>query len=149
MADQSPINNPTITNAVNAEKDKPHPVKRFFKRLFLSLFFILIVGSIVVYAIFNYTYSDGNRAGTLIKFSKKGYVFKTFEGELNLGGVNPIPGNTIANNMWIFSVKDEAVAYKLMEMEGKNVRLHYKEKVRNLPWQGDTKYFVDQVEEVK
>lgn len=76
MADQSPINNPTITNAVNAEKDKPHPVKRFFKRLFLSLFFILIVGSIVVYAIFNYTYSDGNRAGTLIKFSKKDTFLK-------------------------------------------------------------------------
>ena len=49
----------------------------------------------------------------------------------------------------VFSVKDEAVAYKLMEMEGKIIRVHYKEKIKNLPWQGDTKYFVDQVEEVK
>lgn len=149
MADHTPINNPSTTPITDAEKSKTHPVKKFFKKLMLYSFLILTLAAIGTYLYFNFTYSDGNRAGTLIKFSKKGYVFKTYEGEINLGGVNPIPGNTIANNMWVFSVKDDAVAYKLMEMEGKNIRVHYKEKIRNLPWQGETKYFVDQVEEVK
>lgn len=149
MADQSPINNPTITTAVDAEKNKVHPVKKFFRKFLIFLFLILVLSGIGTYLVFNYTYSDGNRAGILIKFSQKGYVFKTFEGEINLTGINPIPGNTIANNMWVFSVKDAAVAYKLMEMEGKNVRVHYVEKVKNLPWQGETKYFVDHVDEVK
>lgn len=149
MSEQTPINNPTTITGVEIDKNKVHPVKKFFKKLFLYLFLLLILAGVGSYLVFNFNYSDGNRAGTLIKFSKKGYVFKTFEGEMNLGGVNPMPGNTIANNMWVFSVKDEAVAYKLMEMEGKNIRVHYKEKIKNLPWQGETKYFVDQVEEVK
>lgn len=34
-------------------------------------------------------------------------------------------------------------------MEGKTIRLHYKEKIKNLPWQGESKYFVDDVEEIK
>lgn len=128
----------------NFEKGKK-TAKRFFLKLFLFLVFILmlVAGGYILYA--NYTYSDGNRAGILIKFSKKGYVFKTYEGELNLGGINPIPGNTIANNIWEFSVKDENVAMALDTLQGKKVRLHYKEKKQNLFWRGDTNYMVDEV----
>ena len=105
MSEQTPINNPTTITGVDIDKNKVHPVKKFFKKLFLYLFLLLILAGVGSYLVFNFNYSDGNRAGTLIKFSKKGYVFKTFEGEINLGGVNPMPGNTIANNMWVFSVK--------------------------------------------
>ena len=58
---------------------------------------VLIFGIVIFFMVCNYTYSDGKRAGLLVKFSKKGFVLKTYEGDLNLGGVNPIPGNTIAN----------------------------------------------------
>jgi hypothetical protein len=107
---------------------------------------VLIFGIVIFFMVCNYTYSDGKRAGLLVKFSKKGFVLKTYEGDLNLGGVNPIPGNTIANNVWHFSVNDEAVAEALMNLEGKNVRLHYKEKLKVMPWQGETPYLVDKVE---
>jgi hypothetical protein len=101
---------------------------------------------------FNYgaVYSDGYRAGTLIKFSRKGFVFKTYEGEINQGGItNPAPGTAMMNQIWAFSVKDNAVAEQLNKMEGKVVRLHYRQYNKMLPWEGDTNYLVDGAEEVK
>ena len=104
------------------------------------------------YIFFNYgaVYSDGYRDGTLIKFSRKGFIFKTYEGELNQGGIaNPAPGTAMANQIWKFSVKKEQVAEKLNGLGGKVVRLHYKEYVNNFIWEGETNYLVDGVEEVK
>ncbi len=94
-----------------------------------------------------YTYSDGERAGTLYKFSHKGYVFKTYEGEMIIGGSNPMLINE--QNKWIFSVAEDSVAKKLISAEGRYVRLHYKEKLRTLPWRGDSRYIVDKIIEVK
>ena len=145
MAEQTPVNTsgqPTITKTAN-------PIIKFFKKallLFTLLFVLALTGT---YFYFNYTYSDGSRAGMLVKFSEKGYIFKTFEGDLNLGGINPLPGNTIANNIWKFSVKDDSIGELLKSKEGQILRLHYREKIRNLPWQGDTKFFVDGVDSVK
>ena len=104
------------------------------------------------YVFFNYgaVFSDGYRDGTLIKFSHKGYIFKTYEGELNQGGIaNPAAGTAMVNQIWKFSVKDEAAANKLNAMGGKVVRLHYKEYNKNFFWEGETNYLVDGVEEVK
>ncbi len=110
--------------------------------------------AIVILAIFifinvTFTYSEGNRAGRLIKFSSKGYFFKTYEGELNLGGINTVNGGVLVNNMWLFSVADDAVADSLSKLEGKDISVHYKEKMATLPWRGDTKYIVDRVMEVR
>jgi hypothetical protein len=110
---------------------------------------VIVAGLGITLAIFGYHYSEGNRVGIVVKFSKKGFVFKTYEGELNMGGVNPMPGNTIANNIWVFSVPKEDVAQKLMKLEGQKVSLHYNEVIKPMPWQGDTKYFVDGVEIIK
>jgi hypothetical protein len=127
---------------------KPDKYKSI-KRKFLAFFiFIIIICGVVLWGYFSFPYSKGNRAGLLYKFSNKGYLFKTYEGELNLGGVNPLPGNTIVNNFWQFSVKDDGVASQLMELEGKVVRLHYIEYLGNLPWRGDTKYIVDEIKVV-
>jgi hypothetical protein len=117
----------------------------------IVLFFSLIVIAVVVvfYLVSSYTYSEGSRAGLLIKFSKKGYVFKTYEGQLNIGGMQPPTTTVGANLMWNFSVKDSKVAEKMMQSEGKYVSLHYKEVIKNFWWQGETKYFVDGVEEIK
>lgn len=120
--------------------------KKILKKLLLILVLIIILGTVGFFAWANFTTSSGNRAGILIKFSQKGYVFKTYEGELNQGGINPIPGNTMVNNMWEFSVRDAIVASKLDTLQGRKVRLHYKEKAKNFFWQGDTNFFVDGVE---
>lgn len=118
----------------------------FFKKLFLILFAFLIIGIVGFFAWANFTRSSGSRAGVLITFNQEGYLFKTYEGELNLGGINALPGNTIANNMWKFSVRDANVASKLDTLQGKKVRLQYKEKAKNFFWQGQTNFFVDGVE---
>lgn len=118
---------------------------------------IIIVVLVVIAAIAGFflissiTYSEGSRAGYLVKISKKGYIFKTYEGELNIGGMgNNGDGNTIlTQNIWEFSVKNEEVFLKLREMEGKHVKLIYKEKMRTFPWLGDTKYFVYEAEAVQ
>lgn len=109
--------------------------------VFLAIFFI---------ARYSFTYSEGNRAGRLIKFSKQGFMFKTYEGEMNLGGVsNATNGNLMMNYMWDFSVTDQAVADTLLKLEGKDISVHYKEKMAKLAWRGDTKYIVDKVIEVR
>jgi hypothetical protein len=91
-----------------------------------------------------YTYSDGDRAGFVQKFSRKGWVCKTWEGELSM--VN-IPGQ--AQERWFFSVRNDSIAELLKKSLGSKVTLHYEEK-RGLPTScfGDTDYFVTGVREI-
>ncbi|MEM1123610.1 MAG: hypothetical protein AAGJ18_24445, partial [Bacteroidota bacterium] len=119
-------------------------VSSFFKKL---LWTILILGILtgVGYLIFaNMNYSVGSRAGELIKISEKGVVFKTYEGQLSLGGLTMTNTGSDANigNVWEFSVTDKAVFEQMDQLRGKKVILTYKEKYRTLPWRGDTKYLV-------
>lgn len=109
-------------------------------KLFLTLLFF--VGSAYLLIVFNWSYSDGDRAGYLQKFSTKGWVCKTHEGEL---AMTTVPG--VAPVLWDFTVWDDAVAQKLSSAMGKKVVLHYKE-FRYLPniCFGETTYFVDRVE---
>jgi hypothetical protein len=117
------------------------------RRILLYFLVAVICFGIGYFAIAGYTYSEGSRTGLLIKFSKKGYVFKTWEGELNLGGMTQ-QGGVMVNNMWQFSVpgSDTAAINQLQTLEGKRIRLSYKEKVRSFPWQGETRYFVNKAE---
>jgi hypothetical protein len=92
----------------------------------------------------NWSYSDGERAGTLQKFSRKGWICKTYEGELALyvvGGVAP--------EIWHFSVRDKTLVNTMNEATGKRVRLHYSEH-RFIPTScfAETSYFVDRVEPI-
>ena len=88
-----------------------------------------------------WSYSDGERAGVVQKFSRRGWLCKTYEGELAqyvVAGVAP--------QIWNFSVRDDAVAAQLNKVVGKQVQLHYTEH-RGLPSScfADTGYFVDRV----
>mgnify|MGYP006269917555 CR=1 FL=1 len=108
----------------------------------------LIGGSVAVFG----TYSDGSRVGKIIKFSKKGLVFKTYEGELSLGAVSQGEDGALTEK-WGFSVtrgNDEIIQKinKAMD-DGYEVRLYYKEKYFQFDWRGDTKYFIWQVEEIE
>ena len=111
-----------------------------FKPKFLLVLFFLVIGALMV--AFNCSYSDGNRAGYIQKFSKKGWLCKTHEGEL---AMTTVPGT--APLLWEFTVWDDGVARQLSQVMGKRVVLHYKE-YRYLPTTcfGDTTYFVDAVE---
>ena len=121
----------------------------FFKKAGLILLVVIVLTVTVMFLVFNYTYSEGNRAGVLIKFSKKGYILKTYEGELNLGAVGNVPNTANMNQSWEFSVSDADVAKQLMTLEGQKVSLHYSEKVKPMPWQGETHYFVDGVKVIE
>lgn len=120
------------------------------RRILVYVLVALLFFGLGYYAFVNFTYSEGSRTGLLYKFSKKGYVFKTWEGELNLGGVSQ-QNNTIMNNIWTFSVKigEDAAIDTLQNYEGKRVKLWYKEKMGHFPWQGETNYFVYKAEIVE
>ena len=109
------------------------------KLFLLVLFFI---GAAYLLVAFNYSYSDGNRAGYIQKFSHKGWVCKTYEGEM---AMTTVPG--VAPVLWSFSVSDSKVASQLTQAMGKRLVLHYKE-FRYLPTTcfGETAYYVDHVE---
>jgi hypothetical protein len=96
-------------------------------------------------AALGWSYSDGERAGVLQKFSHKGWICKTYEGELAL---YVVPG--VAPTIWEFTVRDPAVAEGLNAALGKHVSLHYEEH-RGLPTSclGQTAYFVDGVRVVR
>lgn len=113
-------------------------------RKFLLIVFLVAVAGVAVYLLAcNFTYGEGSRTGYLIKFARTGYVFKTYEGEMNLGGMNA-NSNSVANYLWDFSVlgSEKEVVDQLSNYEGKVITVFYKEKLKNMPWQGNTKYFV-------
>ncbi len=111
---------------------------------FLIIITAIFTLSIVCYFTFLYyaTYSEGVRSGELIKFSSKGIVFKTYEGEVSQG----ISGAQIFS----FSVLDseEKVISDLKEMEGQYVKVSYIERYKTFPWWGDSKYFITEVKKV-
>jgi hypothetical protein len=113
--------------------------------IFLAL--LLVLGGLVLlaalYTLFtlHWSYSEGERAGILQKFSRKGFVFKTYEGEL---AMFIVPG--VTPTIWDFSVRDRHVAESLNGALGKRVVLHYTEHL-GVPtnWFAETPYFVDSV----
>ncbi len=117
------------------------------KWVILGVFF-LIIFAIFYYLTFGY-YSEGKRGGFVVKMSKKGYVFKTYEGVLNVGGLYE-GGGTLNATQWEFSVNDsntEAIANIDQAIKtGSRVSLTYEEKFFLLPWVGDTKNLITKVE---
>ncbi len=114
-------------------------------RIFLIALLILVLG-IAYYLTAGY-YSKGERAGTISKISERGYLFKTFEGVLNEGGYSGETG-TLTPRYWDFSCKLDSVTPKLQKAlkTGERVTLKYHEKFFRFPWNGDTEYFVVDVE---
>lgn len=118
---------------------------RFFT--YLLVFVLLIFG--ILYLATGWSFSDGERAGTISKFSRRGYLFKTYEGVLNVGGFSGETGS-LTPQFFDFSVKEDDVAKQITDAvkSGQRVTLHYEEKILRLPWNGDTKYYITSVETV-
>ena len=110
-----------------------------FKRVALSLFVVLALVAVYFWAALSWSFSSGERAGWVQKLSKKGWVCKTWEGELALVSV---PGTT--PEKFVFTIWNDRVAEQVTKAMGKRVSLHYEEKV-GLPGScfGETRYFVN------
>ncbi|MGH2651781.1 MAG: hypothetical protein ACRDHK_11290 [Actinomycetota bacterium] len=104
---------------------------------------LLVAGYFWVFLTWNY--SAGERAGWIQKLSKKGWICKTWEGELAMVSM---PG--AIPEKFYFTVKDDAVAESINRVMGKRVTLHYEEKV-GLPTScfGETRHFVTKVTAVE
>ncbi len=123
------------------------PRRRRGKLGLLSVLTVILLGglfALYVWATLHINYSDGERAGYVQKFSRKGWVCKTWEGELamvNLPGTLP--------QIFNFSVRDPTVAGQINKSLGSRVRLHY-DQHKGVPSDcfGESEYFVTQVETV-
>ncbi len=120
------------------------PPTSFFRRhcwqLVLVAVLLVVIGAGALWTLITLTfsYSDGDRVGYVQKFSHKGWICRTWEGEL---AMTPVPGS--APEIFTFTVRDPKVVQQIHDAEGKKVALHYKEK-RGIPSScfGDTRYFI-------
>lgn len=125
---------------------QPTPRTRTLGQRLRRFLILLVLVGVVLFALYTwaawkFSYSEGDRAGYVQKFSKKGWICKTWEGELamaNLPGAMP--------QIFSFTVVDGAVAEEVNRAMGERVTVHYKEHV-GLPSTcfGDTPYFVDTI----
>ena len=115
------------------------------KYVFITIFFLLIISSAFFYWKYYYTYSDGFRSGMLQKLSHKGNLMKTYEGELVISSISSTNNIALASEKFYFSIEIDSLAKRMMDYEGKKVRVHYKQKKGTLSWRGDSEYIVDAV----
>jgi hypothetical protein len=113
-----------------------------WRRILTALVVIPVLGFTLYSGLaLRWDYSSGMRAGVLQKFSRKGWLCKTWEGEL---AMTTVPG--VAPTLWEFSVRDADVAARVNALVGRRVTLHYTEH-RGVPTTcfGDTQYYADSV----
>ncbi len=111
---------------------------RIFRWLLLIVAVALVAFVLYTWSALHWSYSTGDRAGYVQKFSNKGWIFKTWEGELAMVS---IPGTT--PEKFYFSVREDSVAAMINQLLGRRVALHYEQHV-GVPvnWFGETEYYV-------
>src|SRR2546423_3278277 len=118
------------------------PAKKKHRKVFIVLFVLLLIPAVIIalwiWVSLGYTYSSGERAGYVQKISKKGWICKTWEGELamaNLPGTMP--------QIFAFTVRNDSIAKVIEQNAGKQVSLTY-DQHRGVPTTcfGETEYFV-------
>ena len=114
-------------------------------RVLLGLLVVVALLAAYSWAALTWSYSSGERAGWVQKFSRRGWICKTWEGELAMVSM---PG--AATEKFLFTVWDAAAAAEVNKLMGRRVALHYVEKV-GLPTScfGDTRYYVTKVTPVE
>ncbi len=119
----------------------------------------LIIGGVIVLLIlvavasFLYfgNYSTGIRAGVVVKLSERGFLFKTYEGQMNIGTFGAFKNeDNQLSTVFEFSVpkdrKEVIQALQEVSLTGERVNLHYEEKYFHYIWLGDSKYLITKVE---
>jgi hypothetical protein len=120
---------------------------RYGRWLFIVILLLVVGSGLWTWLTLAWAYAEGERAGVLQKFVRRGWLCKTSEGEIALyygGGQYMGPGNS--QQLWDFSVRDKAVSEQLTKAVGHRVQLHYTEHP-GIPTAcfADTRYFVDRV----
>jgi hypothetical protein len=109
------------------------------------IFLIVFIGCIFIYWKYFYTYSEGYRAGLLQKFSSKGTLFKTYEGEMILSSVSSNRDVALASEKFLFTLANKTLMRQFDTLQGEMVIVHYKQKNGTIFWRGDSQYLVDSV----
>ncbi|HTR31641.1 MAG TPA: hypothetical protein VMH27_20355 [Puia sp.] len=117
-------------------------MKRVFGVIIGVILLVLVIFFVMRYY---FVFGEGVKAGTLNYVVKKGYLFKTYEGEMILTGLQSKAPASMQSNEFTFSITDAALAQKLMLNSGREMQLHYKEYVGSVPWRGYSKFVVDSV----
>ena len=123
------------------------PPQSFLRRHRVKLVLLAVlaagIGGVALWilATLTFSYSQGDRIGYVQKLSHRGWVCRTWEGEL---AMTPVPGSV--PTIFAFTVPKDEVAKRLQDLEGKKVALHYEEK-KGVPSScfGDTHYFITDV----
>jgi hypothetical protein len=110
-----------------------------------TLTILIIFLAIFIYWKYFYTYSEGYRAGLLQKFSSKGNIFKTYEGEMILSSVASNRDVALASEKFLFTMINKDLVRTFDTIQGEMVIVHYREKNGRLFWRGDSRYLVDSV----
>lgn len=120
---------------------QPRHTHRLRNYSLMLLFAIILLFVLYALAVRYFTYSSGERAGFVQKFSQKGWLCKTWEGEMaqtTQPGVPPL--------LWDFTVRNDSIAAAINSQVGKRVALHYRQH-KGVPTTcfGETEYYVDGV----
>ena len=128
-------------------KNTPRKKRHFFRNL-LIIILVLLIG--ILSFLYLGIYDEGVRAGTVLRISKKGVIFKTYEGQLNLDSFGALKGTTPFAETFNFSVEknnaEVVQARETVALTGERVNLHYIKRYVGFPWRGETKYFITEVE---
>src|SRR5260370_239228 len=132
----------------NAIIAPPYPGEKSsmpIKSIVVAVFVLVLAVALYVLVVVLWSYSGGGRAGWVQKFSSKGWLCKTWEGEMAMVSM---PGTSAEK--FIFTVWDDEVAEQINKVMGKRVALHYEEKV-GIPTScfGETRYYVTKVSAVE
>ena len=133
----------TTTTKSEVWSNTVRKAKKLF-RWIIALLVIFFAG--FVYMKYFYTYSEGYRAGLLQKFSNKGVIFKTYEGEMILSSVVTDKQIAIASEKFFFTMINKNMVRQFDTLQGQNVIVHYIQKGGAVFWRGDSKYLVDSVQ---
>ena len=105
---------------------------------------MLLGGGGFVYVRYYFVFGTGIKTGTLNYVVHKGFIFKTYEGELILTGITSNEQG-IKSNEFSFSISNRELAEEMMRLGGKQLELSYKEYLAPLPWRGHSKFVVNKI----
>lgn len=136
---------PTFATAVSpgagAAGRAPVPKRRRRGRRYALLFLLIVILGVAlwVWGSLHFSYSSSEKRGYVQKLTRRGWLCKTWEGELS---VAPIPGTAVQPGVFEFTVRDDSVAAALLRASGALISLQYDEH-RGVPTScfGDTEYY--------
>jgi hypothetical protein len=129
-------------NTVRPLPKKPSAFKKFVR--WFSFTLIVVLG-LFGYWKYYYTYSNGLQGGKMQKISRRGNIFKTWEGYLLISISTDNNNLSLLTKEFPFSVTSDSIAHVLENYDGKRVKVRYKQKNGTLPWRGDSEYIVYEV----